>query len=348
MSNTMSRILNMLPVSPTPSGITAHSIGARPPDLDAHSPTVVWQAVEVSVELAAIFEAAGCDGSVCAQLGDGDREVALAADQPVVAASVIKVLIAVETERGIANGSLDPRQRVRLASVGRTPGPVGFSLYGHEVEVALGDLLVPMLTISDNEATDALIGIVGLSAINQTAIELGLSNTVIVSDYGATIGGIAQAAGFSDWDTMIAWSSSGSPSERERQAVEDKLRAAPQLQPGTATRTTPRDMCQLLREIWADRAAPPESCRRIRRLMSQQLTRNRLAAGFSPPVTVAAKSGGLLGIFRHEVGVIQLPDAWCPIAIFTTARPTGTSTATATNAAIAKAAALAVSSLRAR
>ena len=43
--------------------------------------------------------------------------------------------------------------------------------------------------------------------------------------------------------------------------------------------------------------------------MRRQLTRNRLAAGFGPPARVAAKSGGLLGVVRNEVGVIEYPGA---------------------------------------
>jgi beta-lactamase class A len=142
---------------------------------------------------------------------------------------------------------------------------------------------------------------------------------------------------------MLTWSSAAHP-DREQQEVDDKVSAAPQLQAETGTRTTARDMCLLLREIWTDRAAPPEGCQRIRQLMFQQLTRHRLASGFTPPVKVAAKSGGLLGFYRHEVGVIQFPDMWYPAAVFTIS-PQGANDA-AVNAAIGKAAAIATSSLR--
>jgi beta-lactamase class A len=299
----------------------------------------------MTADLDAIFDAAGCTGALCAERGEGDGEVALRADELVVAASTIKVLVAVAVVRQIDNGTLDPSEPVHLSSGRRTPGPVGFSLYEHDTQVALGDLLVQMLTLSDNVATDVLIDRAGLAAINQAAVELGLSQTVIVSTVNAMLDGIAQAAGFADWSEMIAWSESGDHSDREHQQVDDRVQAAPQLQPATGTRTTPRDMCLLLREIWTDRAASPEGCRRIRRLMAQQLTRHRLASGFAPPVKVSAKSGGLLGFFRHEVGVIQFPDSWYPAAVFTTS-PLGANDA-AINAAIGNAAAAAVDSLRA-
>ena len=268
--------------------------------------------------LGAIFAAVGCTAALCAQTSDGDREVGLRADDPVVAASVIKVLVAVEVERQIRSGKIDPDARVQLQAKNRSPGPVGFSLYERDVEVTLGDLVVPMLTISDNAATDALLAAVGVDACNETARNLGLTATVIVSDLAKMIHGIAEAAGFGDWQELAAWSSEPhDPAEED--AVERRVRAAPQMQPETATRTTPREMTQLLRLIWRNEAAPPEGCARIRRLMTQQLTRHRIASGFGGRHHVAAKSGGLLGVFRHEVGVVSSAGSWWPIALFTTA-----------------------------
>ena len=81
-------------------------------------------------------------------------------------------------------------------------------------------------------------------------------------------------------------------------------------------------MVQLLAAIWDDRAGPPEACARVRHLMAQQLTRHRLASGFAAGVKVAAKSGGLAGMVRNEVGVITYPDgSRYAAAVFTRTRP---------------------------
>jgi beta-lactamase class A len=85
-------------------------------------------------------------------------EISLDADLPAVPASVIKVLVATEAEGQFGTGELEPHARVLLRPDERTPDPVGFSLYSDEVEVSLRDLLVPMLTISENVATDACYG----------------------------------------------------------------------------------------------------------------------------------------------------------------------------------------------
>lgn len=295
-------------------------------------------------EIERIFAAAGCVGALCVQDAEGQQEIGIAADQPVVAASVIKVLVAVEVERQIAAGRLDPSQRVHLPAQARTPGPVGFSLYSDDVEVSLRDLLVPMLTISDNVATDALLALVSIEACNATATELGLSETVIVDHLRTMIDAIAQAAGFASWNAMTAWAAKPHPATEDT-LVQERVRSAAAMQAQTASRTTARDMSRLLRLIWSDQAAPEDACRHIRNLMAQQLTRHRLAAAFAPPARVSAKSGSLLGVYRNEVGVIEYPDGrWYTAAVFT--RTTDASPGEgAVNAAIGQAAARAVALL---
>jgi len=52
--------------------------------------------------------------------------------------------------------------------------------------------------------------------------------------------------------------------------------------------------------------------------MERQLTRNRIASGFSASTKVAAKSGALMGVVRNEAGVVVLPDGSAfAVAIFT-------------------------------
>lgn len=268
-------------------------------------------------EFEQVFASAGCVGTLCVQDAAGQSEVGLAPDQPVVAASVIKVLIAVEVERQFAAGQLDPCERVRLPASARTPGPVGFSLYEDDAEVSLRDLLVPMLTISDNVATDALLAQVGVASCNATATALGLRETVIEHNLRTAIDSIGQSAGFAGWDALVAWGADSHPGAEEA-AIQERVLGAAAMQPQTATRTTPHDMCRLLRLIWTDQATSADGCCRIRSLMAKQLTGQRLAAAFAPPVRVAAKSGGLLGVYRHEIGVITFPDGrWYTAAIFT-------------------------------
>jgi beta-lactamase class A len=299
----------------------------------------------VSTAVADVFGSVGCDGSLLVQAEDG-RSVEHEADSAYVAASVIKVLIAVEVERRIGAGDIDPLSRIGLPAIPRTAGPVGFSLYQDPVEVSIRDLLVSMLTISDNVATDALLQVVGLAGCNATAHELGLEQTSLVCNLQAAIDQIGQAAGFADYATLTQWSA-GEHSPDELARVDAAASEAASLQPDTATATSARDLVRLLDAIWTDRAAPPEGCRRIRSMMGYQLTRHRIASGFDRSVSVAAKSGGLAGIYRHEVGVVRHPaNGRFLVAVLTKTRP-GHAGDQAINAAIGQAARVAVDELTA-
>ena len=298
--------------------------------------------IETAMET--LFERAGCEGQLCVQSLDGEQEVAIHAGQQVVTASVIKVPIALEAETQFADGRLDPRERVTLAAASRTPGPVGFSLFSDDVEVSLRDLVVAMLTISDNYATDVLLHRVGIDAVNASSARLGLTGTVITGDLQTIIDSIGRDAGFAGWSAMAAWGAQPHSAAEEDQAVRRMLGAGA-LNPSRTTRTTPRDMARLLRLIWSDQAGPPPACRRVRQLMSQQLTKHRLASGFQSPVRVAAKSGSLVGVVRNEIGVITYPDGrGYAAAVFCQARQPWPGDA-AINAVIGAAAAAAISML---
>ncbi len=264
----------------------------------------------MSAAIAELFRQAGCAGQLCVQSLDGGQEAAVDAERPVVAASVFKVCVALEAETQLADGRLDPRERATLAASRRTPGPVGFSLFrDDDVAVSLRDLVVAMLAISDNDATDA--------------------------------------AGFSGWNALSAGASQPHSEAAERRLME-RIMAADALTADRATRTTARDTVTLLRLIWTGQAGPSQACQRVRQLMSQQLTRHRLAAAFPPPVRVSAKSGGLVGVIRNEIGVIEYPDgSGYAAAVFTQSAETPHGAA-AIDRAIGAAAAAAISTLRDR
>jgi beta-lactamase class A len=299
----------------------------------------------MTAQIRETFDQAECTGQLCVQSLDGKQEVAVDAERPAVSASVFKVSVALEAETQFADGRLDPRQRVTLPATDRTPGNVGFSLFRDDVEASLRDLVVAMLTISDNAATDALLGRLGVDAVNAGSARLGLTGTVITADLRTTINSIGQAAGFAGWDAMWAWNEQPHPADEEDRVLR-RLMAADALVPERTTRTTPRDMAILLRLIWTDQAGPPPACRRVRELMGQQLTKHRLAASFPPPARVYAKSGSLVGVVRNEIGIIEYPDGpRYAAAVFARARRPWRGDA-AINAAIGATAAAAVGMLR--
>ncbi len=235
----------------------------------------------------------------CAARVGSDELVGEAFHHAVTPASVVKVQVALTALTEIHEGRLDGATMVSLDASNRTPGPVGMSLFDDPVRMSVRDLLVPMMTISDNVATDALIELVGLETINATTRRLGLADTLVTSSLKQMLDTMATDSGFTDYAHLVRHDPAvdGPPSEGE---VRRTVATSSALDPHRGSRTTPADMVGLLQAIWTDAAAPSAVCARVPGLMGQQLTQHRIASGFGPGVVVAAKSGGLMGIVRNE------------------------------------------------
>jgi beta-lactamase class A len=270
----------------------------------------------VTRRLASVFADARCEGFLHVREIDGGGDVALNADAVVVAASVFKVQVALEFFRQVAIGELDQRQRVRVDPRQSIGAPAGLSLFADEIEVSLRDLAVSMMTISDAVATDVLVEYVGLERVNELSRSLGLVQTWIAGDVKWMFDTLASELGFAGGRAFLdhGWTD---PEETAR--VVEQMPSTSVCDPGRTTRTTAREMTQLLTAIWRDEAAPPEACSAVRALMGRQLQRERIARGFrDPSVRFAGKTGSFGGAFRNEVGVAEFPDGRrYAIAVFT-------------------------------
>lgn len=290
--------------------------------------------------MTARFAEAGCRGWFHVRDVVGPGEVGLGPDEPVVAASVIKVLIALEFFRQVEAGRLDPAERAELRPGEITAGPTGFSTFTDDVNVSLRDLARMMLVVSDNAATDVLLDRIGLPALRSTAAELSLRSTVIAGPLRELLDSIGADLGFAGWQAFAQ------APEEVQAGLRHRLPNVSAVDPERTTRTTPRDMTSLLTQIWRDEAGPPPACAEVRRLMAAQVTRHRLAAGFPAGVGVSAKSGSLLGVIRNEIGVIEHEDGTRYAAAVFTRAETPFKNETPINTAIGTTAAEAVNSLR--
>jgi beta-lactamase class A len=269
------------------------------------------------VDAVGVLDELGLTGAGHAAPVTGGDGAGFHADDLVMPASVMKIQIALAIENAIAAGSLDGSARRVMSSAHRTPGPVGISLMRDEVSMSVRDLVVAMLTISDNVATDELISVIGLDAVNRTTRGLGMSRTHIKSDLRDMLDALAHEVGFPAYSALAAHDPElGSPPSADE--IRSGLAASATLDPARGTRTTAAETVMLLQAIWTDRAGPPQACTSIRDAMAAQVTPHRIASGFGSSVAVAAKSGGLMGIVRNEVGVVTFPDgAAYAVSVFT-------------------------------
>jgi beta-lactamase class A len=304
----------------------------------------------VDEALAAIadeFAQAGCHGCLRVMDIDGPGEVVLDDGAPMVSASVFKVLVALEFFRQADLGKLDPAERVRLTPDQRTSGETGFSTFTDEVDVSLRDLARMMIAVSDNAAADALLDRVGLDTVNAGVHFLGLVDTVVTGTIREILNSRTREMGL---DSVAGlWDAVRDPrtSPEFIADMQQRLTAVSAVDPRRTTRTTARDMANLLRMVWRNEAGPAPVCEQVRVLMANQVAHNkRLATVFPATVRVSAKSGTLFGLIRNEVGVAEYPDGTrYAMAVFTRAN-TAYRNLNAIDSAIAAAAARAVKLLR--
>ncbi|CAL9334059.1 Beta-lactamase regulatory protein BlaB [Streptomyces sp. enrichment culture] len=292
-------------------------------------------AVPVRVGAGAAGEAtAGAGAEAGAETGG--REVAVGADDPVVIASIFKVLLVLEFARQAVTGQLDPRERVRVTAADRLGG-WGTAGCLDDVELSLRDLAHFAMSVSDNTAADLLLARVGLDTVQLLARELGLERTRIVGGPRDLLESMLAEVGVRDEREFAV---------RYPALPDDRRRRLAVLDPRRTTASTPREITRLLRLVWTDGAGPPEACAWVRELMSRQVFRHRLASGFPDDVAIAAKTGTLPGL-HMEAGVARYPDGrHYAIAVFARTRDLAASRPTV-DAAIGRAAGIAVGFLRA-
>lgn len=105
--------------------------------------------------------------------------VTLGADRPVHPASTIKVLVMIAALRRVRDGALSLDSELELPVPGARAAGSGVL---HDLRVrrlSLADMIMLMIVISDNAATNAVIDAVSTDVINECGAELGCRETVI-------------------------------------------------------------------------------------------------------------------------------------------------------------------------
>ncbi|GLW13078.1 serine hydrolase [Microtetraspora sp. NBRC 13810] len=295
------------------------------------------QDTEVIARIEAVFADAGARGFLHAhEIGaDDGPEVSAGADEPVVLASVFKIVVAVAFARAVEAGRLEETETATVGPRYRIGG-IGTAGCADDVRMSLRDLALFMLTMSDNAATDVIYHRLGPAAVDQVLTDLKLANTRIIGCCEDLFRTIAEDLGgdLNDLDATLA------------ATTEEQILRLAVLDPARTSASTPREIGALLDAIWTDRAATPAACERVRNIMAHQIWPHRLSSGFTPDVTIAAKTGTLPAV-RNECGVVTFPDGRrYAVAVFTRAASLA-ERQPAVDAAIGHAARIAVDHLRA-
>lgn len=189
------------------------------------------------------------------------------ADEPMLAASVIKLPIMVEAFRQFEAGLCTPDEKYVLREQDKLPSCGALNCLHAGLELTLMDLVALMIVLSDNTATNVLIDRLGMENINATMADMGMRQSVL-----------------------------------RRKLFDPAGRAA-----GIENTVSAREIGALLEGLYAGELVSPEASAKMLELLRNQKLNGKLPFYLKPRgIPVAQKTGEDDGI-THDVGIVYAP-----------------------------------------
>jgi len=206
---------------------------------------------------------------------DKDSGYGIRPDEQFFTASIIKVPIMVAVYRKVDAGELEFSQQIEIKEEDWAAGAGWLQWEKAGTKQTVGDLLLLMMTQSDNVAANALVRTVGgADHVNEVARSMGAEDTLLYQKVSS-----------------------------ERGVV-----------PALDNRSTPRDMATMMRQIAEGKAASEKSCGYMIDLMHEDKLDWWLDAGLPSGVDAANKAGWLYRVY-DEAGIVENDDRRYVIAI---------------------------------
>ena len=195
---------------------------------------------------------------------DGGCALMLNENEPLIAASVIKIPVMIEAFRRFEEGSLKPDDVHVLRDEEKMPSCGALNCMHEGLEITLYDLVELMIVLSDNTATNILIDLLGIDAVNATMRSYGLNVSTL-----------------------------------RRKLFDAKGHAA-----GIENTVTAREMGMLLEKMYAGELVSAEASAKMLEILKNQKLNGKMPFFLKPRGIVSAhKTGEDTGI-THDVGVV--------------------------------------------
>ncbi|MFF8592353.1 serine hydrolase [Streptomyces sp. NPDC015220] len=251
--------------------------------------------LEVAESIAADWADVGLRGSFLARDIDTGEQLGFDVDEPLPLASVAKVPLALVVLDRIAAGELDAARPVTVDPATSSVGPTGLAAFRHPATAAVGDLLLLMLSVSDNAAADALFGLVPVAEVDARLREWECGDLRLRHRMNRMYECAAGAVGD---DFSLALELAVRDDRAGRHTIET-------LDPAHANAGTATALVDLLQRVWRDEVARPAATAELRRLMGMQVFTHRLAGELrADTLRLSGKTGTFLHL-RHEIGVVE-------------------------------------------
>ncbi|WP_026678628.1 serine hydrolase [Fictibacillus gelatini] len=225
--------------------------------------------------------ATGICGKMSIVLEIENLQISINGDDPFPSASLIKIPIMMEAFRQAQIGMLDLDETYRVPSEAPVGGMGVIQHLRPEIELSIHDLITLMIIVSDNTATNLLIDLVGMEAVNKLSSDLGCNQTLLARKMMDVT---AQKNGKDNW-------------------------------------TSAYDIVKFLKEIDQGKLLTSKQRTNALKTLRQQQFHSKLPAliseSFSEETYVAHKTGELPGT-EHDAGIIQANGKRAYIAVLTT------------------------------
>jgi beta-lactamase class A len=239
---------------------------------------------------------------------------AVQADDTYPMASTYKVAIMLQVFRQVEAGKISLDERVTLTPSDLRLGSGLFAYMAPGISPTIHDLLLMMITVSDNEATDILLKRVGASNVTATLRGLGIQNfrvdrstEEIILDWLTAAD--PQFRGKTVTEVLAHPEAFAKLTQEQRDKAGESLTADPR------DHASPRAMGELLEKIVKSQAASEKSCRDMLGIMQKQEHRGRISR-YLGDMTTATKSG-TIGATTNDVGVLYIGKRHVVIAVDT-------------------------------
>lgn len=252
---------------------------------------------------------AASDGTIGVAIQDLTTrdETLVNADESFPTASVMKVPILVELYAQAERGQVDLNERIEFTSEWLVPGSGVLQDLAFGLQPTVKDLATLMITVSDNAATDMVLDLIGLQALETSLHGLGLTRTKLpmtVRELLYTMVGL---------DITNTAHTYALFQERSRAGTIDWHGRA--LSDTDSNVSTPREMNALLEKIERRAIVSPAACDAMLDILKRQKYNDIIPRYLPAGTQVAHKTGSLRGV-RNDVGIVYAPDGPIAIALF--------------------------------
>lgn len=243
------------------------------------------------------------------------REIAIRADEPMNALSVIKIPVMVLAYRDAEAGTLDLDERYRIRPEDLRRGSGLLQTFAPGLEPTWRDLVTQMIITSDNTATDIMIARVGQERVNGMLSELGYGQTRL----RATTGDLFRRVWVMADPANAALShrevfQRGFPSDAGASERTFRFEGDPEEWLGSISA---REIAGLLAQIHNAEVASRASSDEMIAILERQFYSSRLPRYIRFRASVAHKTGDWPPYAGNDVGILYYEGGPTVIAVFT-------------------------------